>query len=82
MKPNLPKSSVKSITSFTPSVANRKDGLIWTEGEMFKTTKHHMQEEPLSRVNYKDYIPAIEENTNKKNESCLNFSHRIDLKIL
>ncbi|TNV84623.1 hypothetical protein FGO68_gene559 [Halteria grandinella] len=86
LKPNLPKSSVKSSASFTPMVSSTKvrdaPGLIWTEGDMFKTTKQQMQEEPLSRVNYQDYVPPVEENRNKKNESCLNFSHRIDLKIL
>lgn len=82
LKPNLPKSSVKSSTSFTPSVASKREGLIWTEGEMFKTTKHQLQEEPLAKVNYQDYVVPVEENRNKKNESCLNFSHRIDLKIL
>jgi hypothetical protein len=33
-------------------------------------------------VNFSDFVPEIEEKRNKKNESCLNFAHRIDLKIL
>jgi hypothetical protein len=41
-----------------------------------------MQEEPLSRVNYKDFIPIVEDTRSKKNESSINFAHRIDLKIL
>jgi hypothetical protein len=57
-------------------------GLIWSEAEMFKTTKQSMQEEPLSRVNYGDYVAQVEEKRNRKNDSCLNFAQRIDLKIL
>jgi hypothetical protein len=41
-----------------------------------------MHEDPLSRVNFSDYVPQIEKKKNKKNESCLNFAHRVDLKIL
>ena len=33
-------------------------------------------------MNFSDFVPEIEEKRNKKNESCLNFAHRIDLKIL
>jgi hypothetical protein len=33
-------------------------------------------------VNFSDFVPEVEPNRNKKNESCLNFAHRIDLKIL
>ena len=49
---------------------------------MFTTTKQQFQDDPLSKVNYTDYVPKIEEKKNKKNDSCLNFAHRIDLKIL
>lgn len=65
-----------------PMSSKNAPGLIWSEKDMFKTTKQHMQEEPLQRVSYADFIPKVEENRNKKNESCLNFAHRIDLKIL
>lgn len=41
-----------------------------------------MHEEPFTRVNYQDFVPEIEEKKNKKNESCLNFAHRLDLHIL
>lgn len=56
--------------------------LIWSESDMFVTSKQQFYDEPLSKINYSDHIPKIEEKTNKKNESCLNFAHRIDLKIL
>ncbi len=66
----------KSLTRDVP-------GLIWNEKtDMFKTTKQQMHEEPLTRADFFDYAPKLEENTNQKNESCLNFAHRIDLKLL
>ncbi len=33
-------------------------------------------------MNYSDFIPKVEEKRNKKNESIINFAHRIDLQIL
>jgi hypothetical protein len=47
---------------------------------MFKTTKQALHEEPIARVNYSDYVPIVEERRNQKNDSDVNFAHRVDLK--
>ena len=49
---------------------------------MFKTSQQQFHQEPLSKVNFSDFVPEIEAIRNKKNDSCVNFAHRIDLKIL
>lgn len=78
-------SLIGKMQSCAPNASNNVDGsgLIWNEStDMFKTTKQQFLEEPLAKVNFSDFVPEIEEKRNKKNESCLNFAHRIDLKIL
>ena len=81
-------SGTLSPNSSAPAASMIKDlaqsnNIIWNEStDMFKTTKQAMLEDPLTKVCFSDYVPQVEEKKNKKNESCLNFSHRIDLKIL
>jgi hypothetical protein len=65
------------------SVHRDAPNILWNEStDMFKTTKQHLQEEPFTRVNYYDYVPYVEDKRNKKNESIVDFAHRIDLKLL
>ena len=49
---------------------------------MLKSTKRVMHDEPMQRAKFKDFVPKVEEKRNKKNDSCLNFAHRVDLKML
>ena len=73
------------MQSYGANASNAVDGsgIIWNESaDMFKTTNQQFLQEPLTKVNFSDFVPEIEEKRNKKNESCLNFAHRIDLKIL
>jgi len=69
-------------TQISHTLPKEIPNLIWSESDMFVTSKQQFYDEPLSKINYSEHIPKIEEKTNKKNESCLNFAHRIDLKIL
>jgi len=58
--------------------------LIWNGSteEMLKSTKKVMLDEPMQKARFKDFVPKVDEKRNKKNDSCLNFAHRIDLKRL
>lgn len=78
-----------SLVGKVPSLAQSNNvnapGLIWNDesaSEMFKTTNQQFHEDPLSKFNFSDFMPEVDDKRNKKNESCLNFAHRIDLKIL
>ena len=78
-------SLIGRMQSYGANASNAVDGsgIIWNESaDMFKTTTQQFLQEPLTKVNFSDFVPEIEEKRNKKNESCLNFAHRIDLKIL
>jgi hypothetical protein len=78
-------SLIGKVPSLAPSSKLNAPGLIWNDestSEMFKTTNQQFHQEPLTKVNFSDFVPEVEEKRNKKNESCLNFAHRIDLKIL
>lgn len=56
--------------------------LIWkgSTEDMFKSTKKVMLDEPMQKARFKDFVPKVDEKRNKKNDSCLNFAHRVDLK--
>jgi hypothetical protein len=40
-----------------------------------------MIDEPIQKARYKDFVPKVEVKRNKKNDSCLNFAHKLELKL-